>query len=182
MALTIYNNSLKLFVCGENILDPHRSKLKQFVDFSPPDFAIWCNRVDHVKGIHYPFAFYVGFYHRLLKQIPKVISKTTDKKYFCAFIVSNPIDSVGRKEFFELLSEYKQVHSYGKVHHNRDTPDYDDDHDKHIIAQKIYCEYKFVICFENSIVENYLTEKIILAQVSRGDSYLSGCAECWGVF
>ena len=28
-AVTIYNNSLKLFVCGENILYPGRSKFKQ---------------------------------------------------------------------------------------------------------------------------------------------------------
>ena len=113
-------------MCGENILNPHQSKLKQLVDFTQPDFAIWSNRVDHVKGIHYPYAFYGGSYHRLLKQIPKVISKAADKKYFCAFIVSNPNDWIGRKEFFELLSEYKQVHSYGKVHHNRDVPDHYD--------------------------------------------------------
>ena len=163
-ALTIYNNSLKLFVCGENILYHRKSDIKQFVDFSPPDFAIWCNRVDHVKGIHYPFAFYSRFYHHFLKQIPKVISKSEDKKSFCAFIVSNPTDSVGRKEFFTLLSEYKQVHSYGKVHHNRDFPDHYDDHGKHSTAQKIYCEYKFVICFENSSAENYITEKIIFAR------------------
>lgn len=86
----------------------------------------------------------------------------TVKDRFCAFVVSNCEASV-RKTFFEKLSTYKKVHSYGRCMNNTDDnipkgagQDYLDFMGRH----------KFVICFENSKSKYYLTEKLKNAWLS----------------
>jgi hypothetical protein len=86
----------------------------------------------------------------------------TMKDRFCAFVVSN-CEANARTSFFEKLSKYKKVHSYGKCMNNTDDKipkgagqDYLDFMGRH----------KFVICFENSKSKYYLTEKLKNAWLS----------------
>ena len=59
-----------------------------------------------------------------IAQIPQIMAEAKDKKHFCAFVLSNPHNPpTQRKKFFQQLSEYKPVHSYGRVFHNRDLPE-----------------------------------------------------------
>lgn len=78
------------------------------------------------------------------------------RKKFCAFIVSN-WENEERIKLFKDLSKYKQVDSFWSVYHNRDFPNQWNYFQQ---AYEIYNEYKFVICFENSHKEGYITEKL----------------------
>lgn len=80
------------------------------------------------------------------------------KDKFCLFAVSNG-KSEKRNQFFGELSNYKRVDSCGSFKNNlgykcpgrHDSPEYCE-----FIGQ-----YKFMICFENTSMSNYLTEKLL---------------------
>ena len=71
------------------------------------------------------------------------------KSKFCAFVFSNPTPI--RVEIFNKLSEYKQVHGYGKPFNNWS--------DGELTKYDIISDYKFSICFENKRYPGYYTEK-----------------------
>jgi hypothetical protein len=79
---------------------------------------------------------------------------------FCLLSISNPWPQE-RIAFFNKLSKYKKVDSCGKALNNLgytcpgrlDSKEYND-----FIGQ-----YKFMICFENTSLHNYMTEKLINA-------------------
>lgn len=75
------------------------------------------------------------------------------KKKFCCFLVSNPRADV-RIDFFNKLSEYKQVDSGGRVLNNIGGKP---------VENKLQWvkEYKFIIAFENSSYPGYTTEKVL---------------------
>ncbi len=113
------------------------------------------------KVIYYPFAF---FYINSFKRIDYILNRNlyfdfNNKKKFCLFVASNE-KAWQRIDFFKRLSKYKNVDSRGKV-----LPNFD------IISSKYWTddflniirEYKFIICFENSDIKGYGTEKIINA-------------------
>ena len=99
-------------------------------------------------------------------------SLSENKKEFCLFSVSNP-NSEKRIDFFKELSKYKKVNSCGKVLNNTgyNCPgNHDSDEYRNYISQ-----YKFMICFENSSLKNYLTEKLANAYVSGTIPIYWGC-------
>lgn len=109
------------------------------------------------------FVYYIhgnNFMNQLLSK--PVITKVP--QHFCCFIVSNSKGMV-RNRMFALLNSYKKVHSYGKFANNMGhllpfdywTEDF----------RQLLSSYKFIICFENSKLGTYSTEKII-------NPYLSG--------
>ena len=79
-------------------------------------------------------------------------------KKFCCFIVSNGNCQI-RNTMFNKLNSYKKVDSYGKFNNNMNynlllnywTPEF----------RNFISNYKFIICFENSKIGTYSTEKII---------------------
>ena len=81
---------------------------------------------------------------------------TTKKKKFCAFIFSSFSD-IERINFFIKLSKYKKVDSYGRILNNTNLKSKRYQYDFNL---SVYKEYKFVICFENSYAEDYITEKL----------------------
>ena len=84
--------------------------------------------------------------------------KTTIPTKFCCFIVSNSGCDV-RNKMFEMLSLYKKVDSYGKYANNMNMNiKYKWWSDEYI---KFISNYKFIICFENTKIRTYSTEKII---------------------
>jgi hypothetical protein len=84
----------------------------------------------------------------------------TPQSKFCLFSVTNG-NAEDRIKFYNELMKYKKVDSCGKFMNNLGyncpgnfgTKEYHD-----FISQ-----YKFMICFENSSVKNYLSEKLINA-------------------
>jgi hypothetical protein len=79
------------------------------------------------------------------------------KTQFCSIVFNNP--SPYRIEIIQKLSKYKPVHCYGRVTNN--SIPYGEDTKCELISN-----YKFNICFENSIHPGYYTEKLIHAKIS----------------
>ena len=101
----------------------------------------------------------------------RTIADTTNTK-FCLFSVSNP-SNIRRNDFFKALSKYKHVDSCGKVMNNLGylCPGFHGSTEFHDFISA----YKFMICFENSSKENYLTEKLLNAYSSGTIPIYWGC-------
>lgn len=94
--------------------------------------------------------------------IPKLLNrpKRSIPPFFCCFIVSNP-KCKERNKMFEMLNTYKKVNSGGRYANNIG----------HIINPSWWSQefldyiskHKFMICFENTKMETYSTEKIVNA-------------------
>ena len=82
-------------------------------------------------------------------------SEIEKKTEFCSFVYSNSKACTKRREFFELLSEYKKVNSGGRYLNNIGGPVED--------KMEFQLKHKFVIAFENSQYPGYTTEKIMEA-------------------
>lgn len=94
-----------------------------------------------------------------------------EKTKFCAFVFNNPIPE--RLEIYEKLSKYKQVDGYGKPFDNWF---YGEDNKYRTLA-----DYKFSICFENSISKNiggYYTEKPFHAKTAGTIPLYKADAKC----
>ncbi|MFW5704365.1 MAG: glycosyltransferase family 10 domain-containing protein [Nanoarchaeota archaeon] len=135
----------------------YKKNLNYLMNMSSNDFAIICNDVKGKNIINIPYFMFTHEKKKLNQMIEiKKNNLYSKKKKFCAFIVSNPA-SLDRIDFFKKLSKYKKVDSYGKVLRNisiSKLPKYFIDNDK------LYRNYKFVICFENSYAKEYITEKL----------------------
>ena len=81
----------------------------------------------------------------------------TKKTKFCATVFSKPIQS--RFDAIEKIKNYKPVDCYGKIHINKIL----DGEDKKL---ELLSNYKFSICFENSIYPGYFTEKLLHAKIA----------------
>ena len=98
--------------------------------------------------------------------LEKCISKKTVSKVpsmFCCFIVSNR-NAKERNAIFHILSSYKKVDSCGLALNNTGvllTHEYGSQEFFNFISQ-----YKFIICGENTKMENYITEKIFHGYLS----------------
>lgn len=82
------------------------------------------------------------------------------KDKFCAMVVSNPVGKE-RNKWFKMLSRYDRVDSWGKWMNNMNKPL------PQVAWDGLFSQYKFSLCFENTIKPFYLTEKLL-------HSYLSG--------
>lgn len=148
-------NCVRIFYTGENIRPNFRE-------------ADWAFTFDFIPNNerHYRLPFY-GINPRLEELLHKkdVEKLLMDKKYFCAFIYSNPTAKM-RNNFFKKLSKYKRVDSGGAVYNNLGF----------YVEDKINFlkKYKFTIAFENQEYPGYTTEKIL-------DSMLAGSVPIyWG--
>lgn len=108
----------------------------------------------------YPYFMY-KFKEDYTRLYSKILTfKIDNNKKFCAFIVSNA-SNIERLDFYQRLSNYKKVDSFGKIFKN--TKSFENKNKKTFFWQsnpEIYKDYKFVICFENSYEEEYVTEKL----------------------
>lgn len=137
---------------------------------------------DCKNSVCYPFFFTVlhtyqprydsVFYLRDSNEIPKE---------FCAFVVSNPNCQI-RNTFFQYVSQnYKQVKSYGRCFNNvgsiLEFP-YNDPRQLELLGK-----HKFVICFENTKLDDYyITEKILIAKASGAIPIYWGSKKCLELF
>jgi hypothetical protein len=156
-----YSHCRKLFFTGEN----------KRPDFKKCDFSISFDFDDYNgRNIRIPLWYYyidwfkVGSYGDPNYLIPVEYLYDSnefsekEKNKFCSAVYSNPVGI--RNQFVNLLSQYKRVDCYGKIGGFTRLPDGE--------KQKLdtISNYKFNICFENSIYPGYYTEKLLHAKVA----------------
>ncbi len=161
-----YDNCVKIFYCGEN----------ERADYNLTDYSIDFDYMDFLdRHLRLPIFIRRG-YEQILKYNQKIDLERARKQFrnrFCSFIVDNNNEKYNpRGLFFDKLSLYKKVDSYGKYKNNMA--------DKKILKRlseqkhETLLKYKFNICFENSSYPGYLTEKLF-------DAFFAGCIPIyWG--
>ena len=105
--------------------------------------------------------------NNLFRPQSKNMDKVENKK-FCAFAVNNPSD-LHRIYFYKKLSKYRKVDSYGRVLKNCEHPKelYEMcNKDSYGVNRLLFKKYKFVICFENTVADDYVTEKLLNAVIA----------------
>ena len=101
---------------------------------------------------------------RCLNTYPEEVAK---KDRFCAFVVTNPCNSV-RNDAFMWLSQYKKVDSAGRLFNNIGDEIFaglgggGGELKKHEFLKK----YKFCLAYENSSSQGYTTEKLLHAKIA----------------
>jgi hypothetical protein len=121
-------------------------------------YAVICNNIKGRNILNLPFFLQVNQIIERLGELwnPK---KTTakQKKKFCCIIISNE-SAFDRIDFYKKLSKYKKVDCYGRTSLTNS--------DNNLLPKswadnpKFLSQYKFVISFENSFNEEYVTEKL----------------------
>lgn len=139
-----YNNCLKIFYTGENIVP----------DFNTCDFAIGFDEINfNDRYMRLPLFYTYPSFNELRKQrIPKTSEELLNRP-FCSFVVSNSNCAPERTKFYKLLNEYKEVKCGGRLYNNIGGPVKD--------KLSFISNYKFNIAFENSSVLGYTTEKLM---------------------
>jgi len=89
---------------------------------------------------------------------PRTLPPATTPRLFCSFVISNGGCAI-RNRFAQMLNSYKTIHSCGGALNNtgflapRDVPQY----------LLFLSQFKFMVCFENKSIPEYLTEKLYYA-------------------
>ena len=162
-----YRNKKRVYYTGENLRPSydqdradHRGFRSDRCDYSLTfDFSddprnirlpLWMLQIDWFNKGGYVNPEFVLPYEQLWDNPFMKDVKTS----FCSFVYNN--DAPYRKEIVDELSKYKQVDCFGKPHGNWFYGE----------SNKIKCisNYKFNICFENSLHPGYYTEKPIHAK------------------
>jgi GR25 family glycosyltransferase involved in LPS biosynthesis len=110
--------------------------------------------------------------HKFKNPLPISLEACTNvsdskRSKFCAFIVSNPKNTV-RNDAFHALTQYKHVDSAGKLFNNVGDAIYaglgggGGELKKHEFLK----DYKFCICYENESSDGYVTEKLLHAKAA----------------
>lgn len=137
-------NCPKILFTGENIVP----------DFNLFDYAIGFDHLSFAdRYLRLPLYCLRPNFSNLFSLSP-IDYKTATEREFCSIVVSNmKVSSPMRKKFFDLLSNYKQVSSGGRMWNNIGGP----------VSNKLdfLKKYKFNIAFENSSSHGYTTEKIL---------------------
>lgn len=87
---------------------------------------------------------------------------SNEKSKFCSTVFSSPYDT--RFQIVEHLKNYKIVDCYGKIH-EKQIP-HANNCGGEMEKMRVISNYKFSICFENSVFPGYFTEKLIHAKVA----------------
>lgn len=91
----------------------------------------------------------------------------SERTKFCAFIVSNPKNTI-RNEAFQALTKYKPVDSAGRLYNNVGDQIFaglgggGGELKKHEFLK----DYKFCLCYENESSDGYVTEKLLHAKAA----------------
>ena len=135
--------TIKIFYNGENV----------FPNFNLCDYAISCHNLELDKR-YFRLPIYMIKNNQIVSLDKREIIKKEYLKYktrFCNFIYDNKKGDQFRKEFFEALSKYKKVDSFGKFLNNTGF----------VTKNKleILPKYKFTIAFENESYPRILYRK-----------------------
>lgn len=88
-------------------------------------------------------------------RLQQVILQPFDLRSDVCMMISSPFNQSGRQEYLKELMEEIEIDSYGKLYNNCQLEKDNGDSSK----MALYGHYKFVIAFENSCAEDYVTEK-----------------------
>jgi hypothetical protein len=113
--------------------------------------------------INFPLFSYYILNNNLLDRMLNRPKITNVPPKFCCFCVSNG-GSAPRNKMFEIINSYKRVDSIGKFNNN--VGFYINEPYWHQNYINFLQQYKFIICFENSKYDTYITEKIVNAQLA----------------
>ena len=153
-------NSQKIFFTGEN-LRPNFNDCDLSLSFDFDDYnnknirlPLWYLYIDwfNVKSYNNPEWLIPVEYLSGDNEFTK-----KDKNQFCSTVFSSPYDT--RFNMVNLLNNYKQVDCYGKIHNNQ-LPDGEK------YKMDVISNYKFNICFENSVYPGYFTEKLLHSKIA----------------
>ena len=108
----------------------------------------------HKNIIHCPL--FVPYIYCNSIQFPEKVNIVPSN--FCCTFISNP-NGLIRNKFIEELEKHKKIDHCGSYKNNTGGS-FPGDYSSHDLIKKM-SEYKFVICFENSEEDAYITEKII---------------------
>ena len=81
-----------------------------------------------------------------------------EKSKFCSIVFNREVDN--RIKTFEILSSYKKVDKFGRCSGGMYLPDGEKN------KMDMISNYKFSICFENSLYPGYYTEKLLHAKIA----------------
>lgn len=135
---------IKIFYTGENIVP----------DFNICDYAIGVHEITF-DDRYFRLPFYYWYDKAYEKALQK--HKFSDEYYlnrkFCCFVISNSLADSSRDKMITLLNAYRQVDGGGRYWNNVGGAVKD--------KYEFTSNYKFSLCFENSMANGYTTEKIL---------------------
>jgi hypothetical protein len=158
---TLYKNCKKIFFTGENI-KPNFNKCDYSLTFDFDDcegknfrLPLWYFYIDwfNVKTYLNPEWLIPESY---LYGENEFTQKPKDK--FCSIVFGKMVES--RLNAIQKISEYKKVDIFGKANPEYNLPD----GEKHKLD--LISNYKFSLCYENSISPGYHTEKLLHGKIA----------------
>lgn len=155
-----YQDKKKIYFTGEN----------KRPNFNTCDYSISFDFDDYNgRNIRIPLWYYYidwfnkGSYNNPSYLIPiEYLDKPNEfsnvkKDKFCSAVFSNPVGT--RVNMINLINSYKKVDCYGKPHSLKLQ-------DGERYKMDIISQYKFSVCFENSLYDGYYTEKLLHAKIA----------------
>lgn len=154
-----YPNKIKIFLGYENNCNQYIQKYEHsFSSFACTSTTCIGTTISNKYNLGLSFIYYGFPLYKKLQEPRPIVNKTK----FCICIISNDSESF-RKEFIKkLLESTKQsIDCYGKLFKNKSSDIIDNTSWYNPAIFDIIKEYKFMICMENSQIENYWTEKLV---------------------
>jgi len=158
---TLYKNCKKIFYTGENER-PNFKKCDYSLTFDFDDYdgrnfrlPLWYFYIDwfNVKTYDNPQWLIPESYLHGQNELTQ-----REKNKFCSIVFGKMVDS--RLNAIQKISRYKKVDVFGKANPNHYLPD-GERHKLDLISN-----YKFSLCYENSITPGYHTEKLLHGKVA----------------
>lgn len=152
---TAPKNAIKIFYTGENIR-PNYNECQYSLTFDHNDY--------NGRNVRVPlWMIYIDWFNCKTYGNPQLVSLENtlnipymQRQEFCAFVGNHTRNN--RQEVIDCLSDYKSVACRGKPFGNHDIGE-----NKKIDMLR---QYKFTICFENTVYPGYHTEKLFHAKVA----------------
>ena len=139
-------------------------------------FLLHANRIrNDASEFRFPMGFALVNAEWLARIAPPV-GNEPPRDIFCAFIVSNRRDTNGRGAMLDALASYRHVNSYGRVGNNTRFPGRLSGLPAREQCFAVYQSCRFVLCFENSRADNYITEKLLIARAAGAVPIYRGAA------
>lgn len=155
-----YNGVKKIFFTGEN-KRPNYNHCDYSISFDINDYSgrniripLWYYYIDWfgVKSYNNPdYLIPVDYIDK-----PNIFNQKHKSKFCCA-VFSNPVGT--RVDMIKRLNTYKQVDCYGKPHALKLL-------DGERYKMDVISDYRFSLCFENTIYPGYYTEKLLHAKIA----------------
>jgi GR25 family glycosyltransferase involved in LPS biosynthesis len=142
----IFKDKKWIHMSGEPFIIPHQNQ----------NLVISSYKIEN--QVYYPFGLHWLYYEKLVPNLLEHRLVTNVPKKFCCFISSSVHPVVERKFFYDILSKYKNIDSWGshnnnmgsKLSYSFSSPQF----------REFLSGYKFIISFENCSKPGYITEKL----------------------